>query len=104
MNHRVREKIDCILPLKSPAIALLFGVVLGPIGLLYSTVPGGIIMISLGVIVVSAKLIVPIILTWLLSCVLSAAAVNRYNQAIIQQRLRYFSQANHEQKNNQTRL
>ncbi len=71
------------LPLKNIAGALLFCVFLGPIGLLYSTVFGGALMIVLGFIAVCAKFIVPIVMVWLMSCVWGVAAANRYNKKII---------------------
>lgn len=71
-------------PLKSIAITLLFAVFLGPVGLLYASLTGGIIMIILGFIVVSVKYIVPIVLVWLISCIWSVAAANRYNNKILE--------------------
>jgi hypothetical protein len=68
------------LPFKSVAVALIFAVLLGPIGILYSSVLGGVIMIILGFIVISSRLIVPIILVWLVSCVWGVMAANRYNR------------------------
>lgn len=72
-----------ILPFKSTAIALLFSAFLGPVGLLYSTVWGGVIMIILGLIVVSHQFLIPIILVWLISCVWAVIAVDRYNKKIM---------------------
>lgn len=72
------------LPLKSVAGALLFSVILGPIGLLYASSIGGITMIILGFITVSAKYPVPIILVWVGSCIWSVIAANRYNRRVIQ--------------------
>jgi len=68
---------------KSIAAALLFAVVLGPIGLLYSSFLGGVVMIILGFIVVCAKYPVPIILVWLISCIWSVGAANRYNRKLV---------------------
>lgn len=72
------------LPLKSVAVALLFSVILGPIGLLYASTLGGIIMIVLGFITVCSKYPIPVILVWLISCIWSVIAVNRYNRRIVQ--------------------
>jgi len=68
------------LPLKSLAGALLFTVFLGPVGLLYASSIGGIIMIVLGFIVACSKLLIPILFVWLISCIWSVLAVNRYNK------------------------
>lgn len=72
-----------ILPFKSVGITLLFCAILGPVGVLYSSVLGGVIMIILGFIVVSSKLIVPIILVWLISCIWGVAATNQYNKKLL---------------------
>jgi hypothetical protein len=71
------------LPLKNLAGALLFTVFLGPIGLLYASSLGGIVMIVLGFIVACCKYTVPIVFVWLISCIWSVVAVNRYNRKII---------------------
>lgn len=68
------------LPLKNVAGALLFSVILGPVGLLYATSLGGIIMIVIGFIVACSKFIVPIVMVWLICCIWSVLAVNHYNK------------------------
>lgn len=71
-----------VLPLKSIAGALLFCVFLGPVGILYSSMLGGVIMIALGFVVACSKLLVPIILIWLISCIWGVAAANSYNKKV----------------------
>lgn len=93
MNYSLRKMKS--LPFKNLAISLLFAVFLGPIGLLYSSLWSGVIMIVLAFITVSSKLLVPNILIWLISCILSVAATNRYNKKLMEV---YFN----EEKNNQT--
>lgn len=80
MHSIEQEKFQPALPLKNVAGALLFTVFLGPVGLLYASTMGGIIMIVIGFIVACAKFIVPIALVWLISCIWSVLAVNRYNR------------------------
>jgi len=76
-----QQRVKPALPFKNLAAALLFSVFLGPVGLLYASTVGGVVMIVLGFIVVSSGLPVPIILVWLGSCVWSVVAVNRYNRS-----------------------
>lgn len=71
------------LPLKSLAGALLFSVILGPVGLLYASTVGGVVMIVLGGIALSHPLPVPLLLIWLGSCVWSVVAVNKYNKRLV---------------------
>lgn len=72
------------LPFKSVAGALLLGLFLGPIGLLYATTWGGVVMLVLGIAIVPTKLPVPIAIIWLSSCVWGVVATNRFNQKLIQ--------------------
>lgn len=72
------------LPLKSVAAALLFCVFFGPVGVLYSSLTGGIIMILLGLFVFHQNLMGLVILVWLLSCIWGVAAANRYNKKRVQ--------------------
>lgn len=71
------------LPLKSVAGALLFTVLLGPVGLLYSSTRGGAIMIVIGFIVACAKFPIPILMVWLACCIWGVAAANQYNSKIM---------------------
>jgi len=72
------------LPFKSVAAALLFCTFLGPVGVLYSSLTGGIVMILLGLLVLRAKLLGPVILVWLISCILGVAFANRFNKKLLQ--------------------
>ena len=62
-------------PYKNVAVALLFSVILGPVGLLYASCWGGILMILVGIVVLGHPYFFPIVLTWLISAVLSFGAV-----------------------------
>lgn len=65
---------------KSISLALWWAVILGPVGVLYSSVLAGLILIVIGIVVFSAKFIFPIILLWLISCVVSVALAERHNR------------------------
>lgn len=70
------------LPFKSVAIALLFSSLLGPIGLLYASFWGGLLMIFVAIIAFSCKFIFPIILMWLICCIWSVGATESYNKKL----------------------
>jgi uncharacterized membrane protein (UPF0136 family) len=72
------------LPYKSVAGALMLGLFFGPLGLLYATTGGGIVMLIVAVAIVPTKLPVPIVLVWLGSCIWSVIAANRYNRNLLQ--------------------
>lgn len=70
-------------PLKNIALALVFSVLLGPVGLLYSSFWGGFFMIFLALIVFSSKQWLIVLLTWVISCIWSVGAAETYNRKII---------------------
>lgn len=75
--------VKTTLPFKSVAGALWFSVLLGPVGLLYSNVIGGSILIFLSFLAVSNKLFTAFAIFWLVSCIFSVIATNRYNKKIL---------------------
>jgi hypothetical protein len=75
---------ESALPFKSVAAALLFSVILGPVGLLYASFWGGFIMIILAIVIISLKLLFVTLLLWLICCIWSVGAVESYNKKIIQ--------------------
>jgi hypothetical protein len=83
MIEMSQQKVRPVLPFKSVAGALLFSVILGPIGLLYSSVIGGVILIILCMTAISGKFYVATAIFWITSCIVSVAAVNHYNKKII---------------------
>lgn len=72
------------LPFKSLAGALLFSLFFGPIGLLYATTVGGVVMLVLGIAIIPTKLPVPIAIVWVGCCIWSVVATNRFNQKLMQ--------------------
>jgi len=71
-------------PYKSSAAALIFVVILGPLGAFYATIIGGVVMTAFGLVaigsVVSMHSILPMAPIWLLSLLWSMIAVHRYNK------------------------
>jgi hypothetical protein len=76
-------KVKPHLPFKNLAGALLFTVFLGPLGLLYASSMGGIIMLILGFITACSKLLVPNIFVWVGSSIWSVLATNKYNNNVL---------------------
>lgn len=76
-----------VTPYKSVAVALIFAVLLGPVGLLYSTFWGGLFMILIGIVVCNSKLLVPILLFWILCCIWAVGAAELRNKKIYQKAL-----------------
>jgi len=72
------------LPYKSVAAALLFTVLLGPVGLLYASFWGGVVMILGAIVIMSAKFFFPAVLLWVGCSVWAVGAVESYNKQIHQ--------------------
>lgn len=70
------------MPYKSVAVALLFSVILGPVGLLYASFWGGLILSLLAMVVLCNKFLFVALLIWLFSCIWSVRAVESYNKKI----------------------
>jgi len=84
MNTSMHTAAALSLPYKSVAAALLFSILLGPLGLLYGTYWGGFLMIFVGLFVFNFKLYLPIILCWLVCCIWNVGAVESYNKKILE--------------------
>lgn len=67
-------------PFKSLTTALIFTVILGPVGLLYASFWGGVFMIIIGIIVCCSKLFFPILLVWIICCIWGVRACERHNK------------------------
>jgi hypothetical protein len=85
MMDYTQQQLRPSLPFKSVAGALLFSAFLGPIGTLYATVFGGVSMIVLCFIALSGKYYTATAIFWVVSCIWSVAAVNRYNRKVLKQ-------------------
>jgi hypothetical protein len=71
------------LPLKNIAAALMFAVILGPVGLLYSSFWGGFLMVSVALVVFSGAQKLLMLITWIACCIWSVGAAEAYNRKII---------------------
>lgn len=65
---------------KSMAIAILLALFFGPLGMLYSTVMGGVIMIALNILVGIFTLGFGLFITWPICVIWAAVATNSYNK------------------------
>lgn len=75
-------------PFKSVAVAILLALFLGPIGLLYSTFWGGVIMFFISFILLAAmtvnSAIAPLVLiAWIICSFWTVRACNRYNKNLM---------------------
>lgn len=68
---------------KSVGIAILLTALFGPLGMLYSTVPGALIMIMVSIVLGFFTLGFSLLLTWPLSIVWGAMAASAHNQRVL---------------------
>ena len=68
---------------KNVGIALILTFIFGPIGMLYSTVWGGIIMIFVNLLIGIPTLGFGLILTWPIQLIWAALAVRSYNKKLM---------------------
>ena len=74
------KQINVVLnPLRSPIAALLLALCLGPVGLIYASVVGAIILIFLLLLVYGSHSLYAMVLVWLIGCFWAVIATNRYN-------------------------
>jgi hypothetical protein len=87
MSNIQQPESNMMLPLKSVAGALLFSVLLGPVGLLYSSMIGGTLLTFLTFNVWTHEFnLNAIIALWLISCVWSVGAANYYNKKLLRKK------------------
>ena len=87
------------LPVKSIATALLFCVVLGPFGLLYSSLTGGVVTMLAALLVIRSKALILLLLVWFVACFWGVAAANRYNDRLLDQFARSVTNAGKKHSN-----
>lgn len=86
MSHSVRPTVFA--PFRSPFIALITGIFFGPIGLLYSSFVGSIVMFLLFLLMLAASQVLSIfwlILLWIVCIYWNVQSTHRYNQRLFRQ-------------------
>lgn len=81
MQH---NQLVAFLPYKNTATAIVLCVILGPIGLLYSSLWGGLVMSFLGLMVARYQFYYLLACFWIVCCVWTTYAVDRYNRRLFQ--------------------
>lgn len=72
-----------VVPTKSVGLAIFLGVAFGPLGLLYSTVWGAIIMFFVNIVVGLATLGFGLFITWPICGIWAAIATKSHNEKLI---------------------
>jgi len=72
-----------MIPTKSVGISILLTILLGPLGMLYSTISGAIIMFIVSVIVTIGTAGIGLIITWPICIIWAAVAASDYNDKLL---------------------
>lgn len=81
-TNNVVPQVMVVKPVKSVGIAILLTVLFGPLGMLYSTIVGAIIMIILTVLVGALTVGIGLIITWPICILWGALSASAYNRKI----------------------
>lgn len=74
---------------KSMGVAIILTVLFGPLGMLYSTILGGIIMCVISLIVGIVTLGFGLLLTWPICIIWAAVATSSFNKKLLQGQRKY---------------
>jgi uncharacterized membrane protein YdbT with pleckstrin-like domain len=77
------KQIVVVSATKSLGISILLTVLFGPLGMLYSTIPGAIIMAVISVILGVITLGIGLLITWPICIIWGAVATSSYNKKLI---------------------
>lgn len=94
-NKQWQLQKTALLPPKNLAVSLLFSIFLGPLGLFYASLWGGIGMFLLSIVVFGSRLPGPMLFLWVACTIWSVVATQRYNNKIVEARIKM----HHEEKN-----
>jgi hypothetical protein len=96
-QQKAPQAIIVMLP-KSIGLAILLTVLFGPLGMLYSTIWGGVIMFIVALVVGIPSLGLGLIVVWPICIIWAAVAVNSYNKKLLPQSTTSSSPMPHEQE------
>ena len=74
---------------KSMGVAIILTVLFGPLGMLYSTILGGIIMCVISLIVALITAGIGLVLTWPICIIWAAVATSSFNKKLLQGQRKY---------------
>ncbi len=83
MPETQQSNVTVVTTTKSMGIGILLTVLFGPLGMLYATIPGALIMIVVTAVVGFLTLGIGLIVTWPICIIWTAVAVNKYNKNLM---------------------
>ena len=78
-----------VTPTKSMGISIILTILFGPLGMLYSTIWGGVIMFVISAIVGFLTVGLGLIITWPICVIWAAVATSSYNKKLLEGKRQY---------------
>ena len=72
-----------LMPQKSMGVTILLTILFGPLGMFYSTIIGGIVMLILSILIGIVTLGFGILVTWPICIIWAAVATNNHNNKLL---------------------
>jgi uncharacterized membrane protein YdbT with pleckstrin-like domain len=82
-GQSVRQSVVFTMPTKSVALSFILAFFFGPLGMLYSTVAGGLIMLMVSILVGCLTLGSGLLITWPICIIWAMVAASSYNQNLL---------------------
>ena len=79
----MENQTQIIVTQKSMGVTILLTILFGPLGMFYSTIIGGIVMLILSAIVAFFTLGLGLLITWPICIIWAALATNNYNKKLL---------------------
>lgn len=89
MTYEPQVQHVVVTPTKSMGIAIILTVLFGPLGMLYSTIIGGVIMLIASVILGAVTFGLGLLVTWPICIIWAAVAVSSHNRGLLAGTKRY---------------
>lgn len=83
MGNETQKQVVVIAPTKSVGISILLTFLFGPLGMLYSTIVGAIVMIILSIIIAAFTLGFGLLITWPICIIWGAIAASSHNKKLL---------------------
>ena len=88
MENQQPERV-IVTPTKNMGTSIILTILFGPLGMLYSTIWGGVIMFIISAIVGILTIGLGLIITWPICVIWAAVATSSYNKKLLEGKLQY---------------
>lgn len=79
-----QKQVTVVVNQKSMGVTILLTILFGPLGMFYSTITGGIVMLLVNIVIAIFTLGLGLFLTWPICVIWAAVATNNHNKKLTQ--------------------